>query len=219
MNSLHDMGGTMGFGPVEPERDEPPFHAAWEKRAFALTLAMGATGQWNLDMSRAARESLPPLQYLSSSYYEIWLAGLLALLRSRGLVADDELAAGRSLHAARPLARRLAAADVAGVLSRGAPTERTAAAAPRFAVGDAVRARNLHPTAHTRLPRYVRGHAGRVVACRGAHVYPDAHAAGAGEQPQWLYTVSFDAAELWGADTTADAVCVDCFEPYLDAIG
>ncbi len=217
MNSLHDMGGTMGFGRVEPEVDEPPYHAEWEKRAMALTLAMGATGQWNLDMSRSARESLPPLRYLSGSYYEIWIAALHELMLERGLVTADELAAGRMLTPPLPLASRLAAAQVAGALARGAPTGRPAAGPARFAVGDAVRCRVMHPPTHTRLPRYVRGKPGTVIARHGAHVFPDAHAQGLGEQPQWLYTVRFDAHELWGDDTTADSVCVDCFEPYLNA--
>jgi nitrile hydratase len=217
MNGAHDMGGQHGFGRVEPEPDEPVFHADWERRAFALTLAMGATGEWNLDASRYARESLPPAEYLTKTYYEIWLAGLEKLVEERGLVADEELAAGRSFGAARPVARTLAGADVERTLGRGGPTEREPVRPARFAEGDRVRARNLHPPTHTRLPRYVRGHAGTVVAMHGAHIFPDAHAHGGGEDPQWLYTVRFDARELWGeaADPTA-AVSVDAFEPYLE---
>jgi nitrile hydratase subunit beta len=133
-------------------------------------------------------------------------------------VTEEELAAGEQLAAARPVARTLAGADVAGMLSRGGPTEREAPRPARFAAGDRVRARNLHPPTHTRLPRYVRGRAGTVVAVHGAHVFPDAHAHGGGEDPQWLYTVRFAARELFGeaADPTA-AVSVDAFEPYLDA--
>jgi nitrile hydratase len=75
----------------------------------------------------------------------------------------------------------------------------------------------MHPCTHTRLPRYCRGRQGRIIAVRGVHVFPDAHAIGLGEQPHWLYTVRFDAADLWGDDTTAASVCVDCWEPYLDS--
>jgi nitrile hydratase beta subunit len=217
MNGAHDMGGQHGFGPVEPEPDEPAFHAEWERRAFALTLAMGATGEWNLDASRFARESLPPAEYLTKTYYEIWLAGLERLIAERGLVTEEELAAGEPLTAARPVARTLVEKDVARTLGRGGPTEREAPRSARFAVGERVRARNLHPATHTRLPRYVRGHAGTVVTVHGAHVFPDAHAHGGGEDPQWLYTVRFPARELWGdgADPTV-AVSVDAFEPYLE---
>jgi nitrile hydratase len=108
------------------------------------------------------------------------------------------------------------AGDVAAALARSASTERAVAAAARFAPGDAVQARNVHPAGHTRLPRYCRGKPGTIVAVHGAHVYPDANARGEGESPQWLYTVRFDARDLWGADTTASAVYVDCFEPYLE---
>jgi nitrile hydratase subunit beta len=217
VNGAHDMGGAHGFGPVEPEPDEPAFHADWERRAFALTLAMGATGEWNLDASRFARENRPPGEYLDMTYYEIWLAGLERLVCDRGLVSERELEAGRPLGPPRPVARTLAGADVAAVLSRGGSTTREAPRPARFAGGDRVRARNLHPLSHTRLPRYVRGHVGTVVAVHGAHVFPDVHAQGGGEDPQWLYTVRFDARELWGeaADPTA-AVSVDAFEPYLE---
>ena len=216
MNGVHDFGGMHGYGPVRAEPDEPPFHDEWEKRALALTLAMGATGQWNIDMSRSARESLPPLQYLSSTYYEIWIAGLQELMLQRGLVSAQELAEGRAIGPVKQLARTLKSRDVAAVLARGAPTERAPAAPARFSAGDEVRMRNDHPQGHTRLPRYVRGRAGRIDAVLGCHVFADAHARGA-ESPQWLYTVSFAATELWGdgADATV-RVSVDAWEPYID---
>jgi nitrile hydratase len=217
MNGAHDMGGAHGFGAVDPERDEPVFHAEWERRVFALTLAVGATGEWNLDASRFARESLPPGVYLSKSYYQIWLAGLERLLAERGLVGPDEIAAGRSLQPAKPVKRTLAAADVASALGRGGSTNREAARPALFGAGDRVRARNMHPVTHTRLPRYVRGHLGTVTRVHGSHIFPDSHAHGGGEDPQWLYTVRFDARELWGADADpAVTVSVDAFEPYLE---
>lgn len=217
MNGAQDMGGMHGFGPVTPEPNEPVFHAEWERRVLALTLAMGATGEWNLDMSRAARESLPPAEYLAKSYYELWLAGLERLIAARGLVAPQEIAAGRSLGPPSPLKRVLAAADVAKGLARGAATERPANAPARFVVGERVRARNMHPKTHTRLPRYVRGHLGIIERLHGCHVFPDSHAIGAGENPQWLYTVRFDGPELWGADADPSLkVSVDAWEPYLE---
>lgn len=218
MNGAQDLGGMHGFGPVRPEADEPAFHGGWERRAFALTLAMGATGSWTLDQSRAAREALPPATYLASSYYEIWLAALETLMLERGLVREDELADGRVRVPARPLERRLEAGQVSDALARGAPTQREPGAPARFAVGDAVLTRQIHPTGHTRLPRYARGRRGTVVAVHGAHVYPDSNGSGHGERPAWLYTVRFDAAELWGPDTSAASVCVDCWEPYLEPL-
>jgi nitrile hydratase beta subunit len=218
VNGVHDMGGQHGFGPVRPEPDEPAFHADWERRAFALTVAMGMTGTWNLDASRFARESLPPATYLSSTYYEIWLGALERQLEEQGLVSAAERDAGRVLDAPAPVARVLAAEDVPATLGRGGPSVRDAPRPPRFAAGDRVRARNIHPATHTRLPRYVRGHVGTVESVRGCHVFPDTHAHGLGEQPQWLYTVRFDARELWGAEADPSVrVSTDAFEPYLEA--
>ena len=217
MNGAQDMGGMHGFGPVRPEPDEPAFHAAWERRAFALTLAMGATGAWNLDLTRATRESLPPARYLASSYYEIWLAALEALLVRQGLVEQDELADGGARVPAVPVARVLRADAGDAVLSRGSPTVRPAERPAAFEMGQHVRTRNLNPSGHTRLPRYARGRHGRIVALHGAHVFADAHARGEGDAAAWLYTVEFDARELWGPDTTATTVRIDCWEPHLEA--
>lgn len=218
MNGVHDMGGGQSFGPVVPEPDEPRFHQAWERRAFALTLAMGGARRWNLDQSRAARESLPPAQYLASSYYRIWLDGLIALMLERGLVTAEELGDGRMrTPPVRPF-NALTRASVGASLARGGSTARELAGKPRFGIDDGVRIREVHPKTHTRLPRYCRGKRGTVVMLHGAHVFPDSNARGDGEDPQWLYTVRFDGSELWGADTTATSVHVDCWEPYLEAL-
>ena len=219
MNGAQDLGGMQSFGPVVPEADEPYFHADWERHALALTIAMGSTGTWNIDMSRAARESLPPAQYLSSSYYEIWFAGLRKLLIETGLATADEIDSGVSQQAGVSLARVLAADQVNPMLFRGSPASRPELHPARFAVGDAVRTLTLNPPTHTRLPRYCRGKRGEIVAVHGAHVFPDSNALRRGEDPQWLYTVRFDAVELWGKDTTASSVCADCWEPYLEADG
>ncbi len=217
MNGVHDMGGLQSFGPVVPERDEPRFHHEWERRAFALTLAMGATGSWNLDQTRDARERTPPAQYLASSYYRIWIEGLGRLLLKRGLVTREELDNGQISSSPPPVVDVLKAERVATGLARGAPTKRARAEPALFGVGNVVRTRVVNPATHTRLPRYCRGKRGTIIKLHGAHVFPDANACGRGEAPQWLYTVRFDATELWGPDTTAAAVCVDCWEPYLEA--
>ena len=217
MNGGQDLGGTHGHGPVEPETNEPVFHGEWEKRAFALTLAMGMPGGWNIDMSRFARENRSPADYLAMSYYQIWLAGLIDLIEERGLVGEDEIEAGHSLHTPKPVKRILSPADVAKTLHRGGPTERETNTAPVFKAGDRVRAKNINPPTHTRLPRYVRGHAGTIERVIGCHVFPDSNATGAGENPQWLYTVRFDGRELWGPDgDPASEVSVDAWEPYLE---
>lgn len=217
MNGVHDLGGLQDFGPVRPEVDEPRFHHAWERRSFGLTLAMGGTGQWNLDQSRAARESLPPAHYLASSYYRIWLDGLARLLVLRQLVSAEELADGRMREPPAARVNVLRAERVGAALARGASTLREHSAPARFAAGAAVRTRNLHPPTHTRLPRYCRAKPGTITHVHGTHVFPDANACGRGEQPQWLYTVRFEGADLWGENTSASAVYVDCWEPYLEA--
>jgi nitrile hydratase len=217
MNGAQDMGGMHGFGRVEPEPDEPVFHADWEKRAFALTLAMATPGGWNIDMSRFARENRPPAQYLSMSYYQIWFAALETMLKERDFVTDNEIAAGHALHQPKPVKRILSPGDVAQVLYRGGPTERATATKAAFKAGDKVRAKNINPLTHTRLPRYVRGHAGIIERVIGCHVFPDSNARGAGENPQWLYTVRFGGRELWGADGDPSVVVsVDAWEPYLE---
>ncbi|CCD88575.1 Nitrile hydratase subunit beta (Nitrilase) (NHase) [Bradyrhizobium sp. ORS 285] len=217
MDGAHNMGGVSGFGPVRPEPNEPVFHAEWERRALAITLAMALPGGWNIDASRFARENRPAADYLGMSYYQIWLAGLERLMQDRHLVEADELAAGKVLHPAKPVAKILTANDVPAVLRRGGPTERPATKPALFAVGDRVRAKDIHPPTHIRLPRYVRGHVGRVEAVRGVHVFPDSNAHGHGEDPQWLYTVSFSGAELWAdAPDPLLEVTVDAFEPYLE---
>ena len=215
MNGPHDMGGMQCFGPVVAERDEPVFHHDWERRALGIVVAMGATGSWNLDMSRSARESLPPATYLSSSYYRIWVAALENLMVERKLITLEELADGHARMSPVRLARVLAAKDVPAALAKGSPTERPSNTAPRFEAGQKVRAKNWNPLSHTRLPRYCRGKPGTIVKVHGCHVYADASAQGR-EDPQWLYGVRFEGEALWGPFTTASAVYVDCWEPYLE---
>ncbi len=217
MNGAHDMGGMHGFGPVVPEPNEPVFHGEWEKRTFALTLAMAMPGGWNIDMLRFARENRNPREYLCMSYYQIWFAALESMLKERGLVSEDEIEAGHSLHPPKPVKRILSANDVDKTLHRGGPTERGTNTKPAFAIGARVRAKNINPMTHTRLPRYVRGHLGIIERLIGCHVFPDSNAHGGGENPQWLYTVRFDASELWGGDGDPTLkVSVDAWEPYLE---
>jgi nitrile hydratase len=206
MNSVHDMGGMHGLGPVDPDPDEPVFHAPWEARVLALVLAVGAWGRWNIDASRHARERIPGPDYLAMTYYEKWLAGLVTLMNETGLMP-----AADAPKASPPLA----AERVPAMLASGGPTLRSTDAKARFAIGERVRARNLNPTGHTRLPRYVRGRIGTVERRHGAHVLPDANAHFRGERPEALYGVRFTAAELWGADRR-DSVHLDLWESYLE---
>ncbi|MBC7583457.1 MAG: nitrile hydratase subunit beta, partial [Tardiphaga sp.] len=206
------------FGAVQLEPNEPVFHAEWERRVLAMTLAMARPGQWNIDASRFARENRPAEDYLSKSYYQIWLAGIEQLMAERGLVAPEEIEAGEPLLPRKDVPV-LKADEVAAMLRKGGPTVRPTQAPARFAVGDRVRARMMHPPTHTRLPNYVRGHVGVIELLHGAHVFPDSHAMGQGEQPQWLYTVAFDGRELWGEDgDPTSLISVDAWESYLEPL-
>ncbi|WP_024510993.1 nitrile hydratase subunit beta [Bradyrhizobium sp. ARR65] len=219
MNGVHDMGGMDGFGKVEIEPNEPMFHADWEARVMAMVRAMGAAGAYNIDTSRYYRETLPPHVYLASSYYQKWLLGLENMLIDKGFVSDTDMAAGHAVQSAKPLKRgQFTRGDVERIMTRG-QFGRTPQAAAKFKPGDKVRARNMHPVTHTRLPRYVRGHVGVVERDHGCHVFPDSAATESGENPQWLYTVVFDGRELWGRDSDPTVkVSIDAFEPYLEPV-
>ena len=218
MNGVHDMGGMDGFGKVEPELNEPVFHAPWEGRVNAMMRALGGAGAWNLDMFRSARESQPPAFYLTSSYYKSWERTLETLLLERGLVTTEEIAAGRSLSAPKPLKKGpLKASDIPHALKRRS-YGRPASAEALFKVGDTVRTKNINPPTHTRLPRYARGRRGTIERIHGSQVFPDSSALGQGDHPQWLYTVVFAGRELWGPDSDPSVkVSIDAFEPYLEA--
>jgi len=217
VNGVHDMGGMDGFGRVEAEPNEPMFHAEWEARVMAMVRAMDAAGAFNIDTSRYYREKLPPDVYLASSYYRKWLLGLENMLIDKGFVAQADMAAAHAIEPPKPLKRgKFRIDDVERVMTRG-QFARPAPAPAKFKPGDRVRAKNVHPLTHTRLPRYVRGHVGVVERDHGCHVFPDTAAVDLGENPQWLYTVVFDGAELWGSDgDPTTKISIEAFEPYLE---
>ncbi|HEV8586586.1 MAG TPA: nitrile hydratase subunit beta [Methylomirabilota bacterium] len=216
MNGMHDLGGMHGFGPVNPERDEPVFHHEWERRAFAINLAAGFLGRWNIDMSRFAREHMPPGEYLTTTYYEHWLYGLERLLVQRGLVSARELQTLRA-QGPGPL-KALGPEDLPKALrNRRAARMEDHLATPRFKAGDRVRTKNLNPTTHTRLPRYARDKVGVIDRDHGVFIFADEHAVSGQKVPQHCYAVRFEGRELWGPDAgPRDAVYVDLFEPYLE---
>lgn len=192
MDGIHDLGGRLGFGRCLAERDEAPYHEAWEPRVRALASLTIGVGCWNTDAFRHAIERLDPVDYLTAGYFGRWLLAVEKLAEE----ADGGPTAG---------------------LFPDPTTARQIDAAPRFAVGDAVRTRNLHSPGHTRLPAYARARAGSVALLQGAWVFPDTHAHGQGEQPQHVYSVRFAGEELWGEDAEpGSAVYLDCFESYLE---
>jgi nitrile hydratase subunit beta len=214
MNGVHDMGGMENLGPLVPEPEGPPFRAAWESRVHALSVASPTRS--NIDAGRHQRETIPGPEYLAMSYYEKWFRGLTELLVAGGHATWAEIDAGKAEPGFAKATPLLRAEEVTPRFMRRGSYVREAAP-PVFAAGDAVRARDLNPPGHTRLPRYVRGRLGVIVALHGAHVFPDSHAHSQGEDPRPLYTVRFTARELWGeAANPRDSVCLDLWEPYLE---
>jgi hypothetical protein len=186
MNSVHDMGGTHGYGPVVVEQDEPVFHEPWEGRVYGMMRGLRAAGLFNLDEFRHAQERLPPGQYLSSSYYQRWLAALELLVSETGAEVRAETLPERH-------------------------------AAPRFKPGDHVVTRNLNPPGHTRLPRYARSRRGVVESVHGPFSLPDSSAHHLGVDWEPVYTVRFDARELWGDQAEPrESVSIDLWQSYLE---
>jgi len=217
MNGVHDMGGMQDMGPIEYEKNEPVFHERWEARVRALSHALGAWRKWNIDAGRHQIELLPAAEYLRMSYYEKWTARLEELLVNAGLVTREEIASGQPSAGSEKATPPFTADRVPSLLRTGAGAKRDVAAPARFRAGQQVRARNIHPSGHTRLPRYARGHVGTVDRDHGVYVFPDTNAHFLGENPQHVYSVRFAARELWGDQASArDAVYIDLWDHYLD---
>jgi nitrile hydratase subunit beta len=223
LNGVHDIGGMDGFGAIHRDPDEPVFHEPWEGRVFGMSLVRAGLPPITLDAGRHQLERLDPIQYLSSSYYERWLARIEHALIEAGTFTREEIEKRMQLLAAQPDLPSQHHEDaaqtdrIANVLRSGRPTSRKIRQKPRFAVGDRIRTRNLNPYGHTRLPRYARGKRGVIVAHHGAHVFPDSNAHGLGENPQHLYTVRIATSELWtGSAEPNESVRIDLWESYLE---
>jgi nitrile hydratase subunit beta len=223
MDGVHDLGGMQGFGAVEREDHEPVFHAPWEGAVLAMMRAGGARGLYNIDEFRHAIERMKPARYLSATYYEKWLDGITRLLTEKGVLTEEQMAARTEFFSSRPDAPATAA--ISGALPERVPSDpgwlqdvvRETGARPRFAPGDRVVTRLIHPRGHTRLPRYARGKRGVIRVMHGIHVFPDTHAHGLGEAPQPLYSVRFEARELWGETAEPNHwVHLDLWESYLE---
>ena len=217
MNGVHDMGGQHGMGPVQYEKDEPVFHEAWEGRVYVLTRAMRAWRKWSLDADRYALENMPPVDYLRMSYYERWLKRLETHVVKYGFVTEEERQAGHAAPGSVTQKPALTLATSAGWQNRGVPSSHDPKVRPLFKVGQRVRARNINPVGHTRLPRYARGKVGVVTRDHGVYLFPDTNAHSQGEKRQHVYSVRFMARELWGEHTSArDSVHLDLWDDYLE---
>lgn len=216
MDSLHDLGGMEGFGPVDRSHEDEPFHHPWEARIYAMAAAINRPDSWSIDWFRHARECARPLDYMTLGYFDQWAKAYEAMLLDDGLASLEELAAGKALSPVTPPARPcLTAEDVAGKAHYPHDPVRPGGQ-PRFAVGEGVRTRVAGYAGHTRLPRYARGKPGVIQAYYGKQLLPDAVASGRAEA-QPLYVVMIRAADIWPecADS-ADEICLDLWESYLE---
>jgi nitrile hydratase len=216
MNGVHDMGGEHGMGPIQYEKDEPVFHAAWEGRLYAMNRVMGAWRKWNLDASRHQIELLPPANYFRMSYYERWVESLIERIVKGGLATRAEIESGNAAPGSSKATPPVTTANVATALIR-VSARRPVEVSPRFQVGQHVRARNINPIGHTRLPRYARAKSGTIDRDHGVFLFPDTNAHYLGEKPQHVYSVRFSARELWGDQAKPqDAVYIDMWDDYLE---
>ena len=217
MNGAHDLGGQQDMGRIEYEKDEPVFHAPWEARVYALSRAMRAWGKWNLDADRHALELMAPADYLRMSYYERWAYRLATQVVQYGLVSKEEVDSGEVAPGSTKAVPPFSLATSARWLSRGIPSSQDPKVRPSFTLRQRVRARNLNPTGHTRLPRYVRGKTGVIVRDHGVYLFPDSNAHFQGENRQHVYSVRFAATELWGNSAPPhDSVHLDLWDDYLE---
>jgi nitrile hydratase len=217
MNGIHDMGGMQDMGPIRPDVNEPVFHEPWEARVFAVWRALSTWGKWRT--TRVAIERVPPADYLRMTYYERVLAALSDLLVSTKMISQAELESGTPERGASRLVPTLTAENVPAWIAHGNPARRSEAVSPRFRIGQRVRARNINPAGHTRLPRYVRGKTGKVERDYGVFAFPDTYAYFLGDKPQHVYAVRFTARELWGDHAhVSDTVYVDIWDDYLEPV-
>ena len=217
MNGIHDMGGMHGFGAI-PDIDGPePFHHDWERHVFAMNVALGGLGLWNIDMTRAEMEATAPEDYLApGGYFYRFLLRMERQALKYDLASPEEISSGVVSQPPRSGLSAMKPEQIAVMAAKGSSSMRPTESDPRFKVGDRVRARRINPETHTRLPRYVRGCEGVITRVQGSHVYPDDSCHG-DENPQWLYAVRFAGTEIWGKNAEAGLeVVIDAFEPYLE---
>ena len=219
MDGVHDMGGRSAlFGPLKPlDPGEPAFHEPWEGRAFAVTLlANRAATSSNLHAFRHALERVPDKEYLAD-YYGRWLGSAEILLVDSGLLAAGAVEArARNLRGEKVDEPPDPEPHKPTMESGGGGNLRTIDAPRAFAVGDRVSTSSDAATGHTRLPGYARGVAGTVTALRPAQVFPDTAAHFVAENPQHVYSVTYDARDLWGDGGEAFTLTMDLYESYLE---
>jgi nitrile hydratase beta subunit len=233
MNSMTDVGGMDGLGPIPIEKNEPLFHSRWESRVRCISMLANRRKKYYwVDDSRHAQERMDPVFYLAARYYQRWLLGAETLLQERGVVTGKELADRMEQilpgHSFRPeleayrrvrpyvssTTRREVIETTSGTQNKGETV------APRFAPGAVVTAKEMAPLGHTRVPRYIRGKTGVIEAIHGLFVLPDARVNAGVDIYQTVYRVRFEARDLWGKDASPrDKVLIELWEDYLEPGG
>jgi nitrile hydratase len=220
MDTVHDIGGRQGFGPVrwQEDHDEETFHEEWQARGFAMCMCMfagwrGKTDMWTLDWFRHVRERIDPIDFLTRDYYDQWVQSLAATVIDNGTIRMEELvpSAASGEKSVRADTRKIGSmAKISATNGNEATSDK-----PAFSVGQRVRTKMSIAAFHTRLPAYVRGRTGVIEEYHGFQPLADASARGV-IKPEPLYTVAFDAAELWPeAQARRERVFVDAWESYL----
>ena len=223
MNGVHDLGGTDGLGPVPVEKDEPIWHADWERAAFGMFSMPFRAGFFGVDQFRYGIEQMHPAVYLLSPYYEHWMHAAEHYGVEKGVLDPADIEERTRYYLENPDAPLPQRSDpellefVNAVVSAGAPAGRESDKKAAFAVGDRVTIIDSSPYGHTRRARYIRGRTGEVVLAHGTFIYPDSAGNGHGDAPEHVYTVRFTNSELWG-DEAAEPngfVYFDVWEPYI----
>ncbi len=216
MDGIHDLGGRKGFGAIEVHEKEVAFHEPWEARMRGIVRAISAPGDWSIDWFRHCRELIDPVDYLTRPYYDQWLQTYAAMMVNSGVATVEELSTGKMKAAVTGLRPPMAPEEVETAKKTNKRFDREIDEPPAFSVGDTVRTQSHGAPGHTRLPAYARGRRGTIEALHGAHVLPDSKAHG-GNRAEPLYTVGFDAAELWpDAEDMRDRVNLNLWQSYLE---
>lgn len=226
MKLQHNIGGLEGLGPVNVEKRI--FVQPWEKRVFGVHTAMMGLGIWTWTELRTLAEGMNPVDYIKLRYYEKWLGGITAFLIDKGFFSQEEFEARTVKYLEDASASLPAKGGDPAITDRivkylwdGDSPLRDAPGKPKFAAQEKVRVRDFIPSAHTKLPGYLRGKTGVIdKVYDGMWAFPPVATGpeGISGDPQPIYLVKFDPKEIWSRPyaESGEVVYVDLYETYLE---